>query len=113
MLSVVDLLLPGEQPETQNQINQESNMAFSISGLYQIGPGGNGPRMWLYNTTDTKAVVTAADYFALAANELQVNDTILCVSSTGGTPVIFFTYVNQNDGTIDVVNGLDIPATDT
>lgn len=88
-------------------------MAFSIGGLYQIGPGGNGPRLWLYNSTDTKAAITAADYFAPAANELQVNDTILCVSSTGGTPVIFFTYVNQNDGTIDVVNGLDIPATDT
>lgn len=89
-------------------------MAFSLDGFYQIGPCGNGPRMWIYNTTDAVATVIAADYFLPAINELQVNDVILMVTSTGGTPAVTFTYVNANDGTtIDVVNGLVIPATDT
>jgi hypothetical protein len=61
-------------------------MAFARSGLYQIGPGGNGPRMWMYNTADAIATVIAADYFLEAINELQVNDVIVAVTSTGGTP---------------------------
>lgn len=89
-------------------------MAFSIDGLYQIGPGGNGPRMWMYNTADAIATVIAADYFLPVIDQLQVNDVIVAVTSTGGTPAVTFTYVNANDGsTIDVVNGLVIPSTDT
>lgn len=89
-------------------------MAFSIDGLYQIGPGGNAPRLWSYTTTDAIATVIAADYFLDVIGQLQVNDVLMVVSSTGGTPAVTFTYVNANDGTtIDVVNGLVIPATDT
>jgi len=89
-------------------------MPFARSGLYQVGPGGNAPRLWMYNTADAIATVIAADYFLDAINELQVNDVIVAVTSTGGTPAVTFTYVNANDGaTIDVVNGLVIPATDT
>ena len=89
-------------------------MAFSITGLYQIGPGGNNPRLWMYSTTDAVATVIAADYFLDAINMLQVNDVIIMVTSTGGTPAVTFTYVNANDGTtIDVVDGLLIPSTDT
>lgn len=89
-------------------------MAFDRSGLYQLGPGGNGPRIWVYNTADAMTVVRAADYFLEAINEIQLNDVILAVTDTGGTPAIYWTYVNANDGTtIDVVDGLVIPATDT
>lgn len=89
-------------------------MAFSRAGFYQVGPGGNSPRLWMYSTTDAIATVIAADYFLEAINELQVNDVIIAVTSTGGTPAVTFTYVNENDGaTIDVVDGLVIPATDT
>lgn len=89
-------------------------MAFNRSGLYQVGPGGNGPRLWMYSTADAIATVIAADYFLEAINELQVNDVLTVISSTGGTPAVTFTYVNANDGsTIDVVDGLVIPATDT
>lgn len=89
-------------------------MAFSIDGLYQIGPGGNGPRLWAYNSTDAIATVIAADYFLPVIDQLQINDVLMVVSSTGGTPAVTFTYVNANDGsTIDVVDGLVIPATDT
>lgn len=89
-------------------------MAFDRSGLYQIGPAGNSPRMWMYSTADTIATVNTADYFLSAINELSLNDVIMCVSSTGGTPVVTITYVNANDGTtIDVVDGLTVTATDT
>ena len=89
-------------------------MAFSLSGLQQVGPGGQAPRLWVYNTPDAVATVIAADYFLSAKDLLQVNDVVLMVTSNAGTPAVTFTYVNTNDGTtIDVVNGLVIPATDT
>lgn len=89
-------------------------MAFTLNSFYQIGPGGNGPRLWSYSTADAIATVIAADYFLPVIDQLPVNDILIVVSSTGGTPAVTFTYVNQNDGTIiDVVNGLVIPATDS
>ena len=91
-------------------------MAFARSGLAKISTSGNtqANAMWMYTTTDAVATVIAADYFLDAIRELRVNDCILMVTSTGGTPALTFTYVNANDGaTIDVVDGLLIPATDT
>ena len=92
-------------------------MAFSRDGLYQIGPGGNGPRLWMYNTADTIATVNTADYFVVDSEsipELQLNDVIIVVSSTGGTPVVTITYVNAYSSTsCDVVDGLTVTATDS
>lgn len=89
-------------------------MAFSRDGLYQVGPGGNSPRLWMYSTEDTVATVNTADYFLDAINELSLNDVLFVVSSTGGTPVVTINYVNANDGTtIDVTDGLVVTATDT
>ena len=73
-------------------------MAFSLAGLYQVGPGGNAPRLWMYNTPDAIATVIAADYFLPAIDQLQVNDVLLVVSSNAGTPAVTFTYVNANTG---------------
>lgn len=91
-------------------------MAFSRDGLAKISTSGNTNAnvMWMYTTADAIATVIAADYFLEAIREIRLNDCILVVSSTGGTPALTFTYVNANDGaTIDVVDGLLIPATDT
>lgn len=91
-------------------------MAFARSGLAVISSSANttANRMWMYTTADAIATVVAVDYFLDATNELRINDCILVVSSTGGTPALTFTYVNANTGaTIDVVDGLLIPATDT
>ena len=89
-------------------------MAFTLGSFYQIGPGGNAPRLWAYSSADAMTTIRAADYFLDVIDQLQVNDVIMVVSSTGGTPAVQFTYVNANDGTtIDVVDGLVIPATDT
>lgn len=88
-------------------------MAYTASSLCCIG-GGSGQRLWYYSTADTIATVNTAGYFNDAATMLNVNDVILAITSTGGTPVVSHTYVNANDGsTVDVVNGVAITATDS
>ena len=88
-------------------------MAYSSNDLVCIG-GGSGRRLWYYTTADTIADVNTAGYFNNAANMLNLNDVIMTVTSTGGTPVVGHTYVNANDGsTVDVVNGVAITATDS
>ena len=90
-------------------------MAFVKTDFHVIGgQTGNAPKICTYTTTDAMTVVRAADYFLDAIAELDVNDVILVVSASGGTPNLYWTYVNANDGTtIDVVDGLLIPTTDT
>lgn len=88
-------------------------MAYTASSLCCIG-GGSGQRLWYYSTADTIATVNTAGYFNDAANMLNVNDVILAITSTGGTPVVSHTYVNANNGsTVDVVNGVAITNTDS
>jgi len=88
-------------------------MAFDLDGLYQIGPGGNSPRLWIYSTADTIASVIAADYFLAHKDQITLNDVFLVISSTGGTPVVTITYCNQSDGSVvDMVAGNTILATD-
>jgi hypothetical protein len=90
-------------------------MAFTRTSLARVSGANSGAgSMWMYSTADAIATVVAADYFLEAINEIKLTDLIVVTSSTGGTPAITFTYVNANDGTtIDVVDGLLIPATDT
>ena len=91
-------------------------MAFSRNSLAKISSSGNtnANAMWMYTTTETIGTVITADFFLPAINEIRLNDVIVAVTSTGGTPAVTFTYVNANTGTaIDVVDGLVIPATDT
>lgn len=58
-------------------------MAYSNAGLYQVGPGGVSPRLWVYSTTDTIATVTAADYFTDAFfHGLSSGDMISMVDTT-------------------------------
>lgn len=90
-------------------------MAFSRDGLNKIASSpGDAPSIFAYTTADTIATVNTADYFLSAINEINLGDMIVVYSSTGGTPVMTITYCNANDGTtIDVVDGLTVPATDT
>lgn len=88
-------------------------MAFSASGLTRLA-GASGVSLWHYATTDTIADVNTAGYFNSAANMLAINDVIIAVTSTGGTPVVSHTYVNANSGSVvDVVNGVAITDTDS
>lgn len=88
-------------------------MAFNAANLNRLA-GASGVALWHYATADTVATVNTAGYFNSAANMLNLNDVIIAVTSTGGTPVISHLYVNANDGsTVDVVDGVAITNTDT
>lgn len=89
-------------------------MAYSHPSLNLLGPAGGTPKVWVYSTPDAMTVVRAAGYFNAAANELNVGDLIICNVATGGTTLVFFTYVVSNSaGVVDVVDGTQIAVTDT
>jgi N-acetylmuramic acid 6-phosphate (MurNAc-6-P) etherase len=88
-------------------------MAFTPASLTRLA-GASGVSLWHYSTADSAADVNTAGYFNSAANMLGLNDVIIAVTSTGGTPVVSHTYVNANSGTVvDVVDGVAITNTDT
>lgn len=88
-------------------------MAFNAANLTRLA-GASGVSLWHYTTTDTIADVNTAGYFNSAANMMNINDVIIAVTSSGGTPVVSHTYVNSNTGTVvDVVDGVAITATDS
>jgi hypothetical protein len=88
-------------------------MPFSASGLTRLA-GASGVSLWHYTTTDTIADVNTVGYFNSVANMVALNDVIIAVTSTGGTPVVSHTYVNANSGTVvDVVDGVAITNTDS
>lgn len=91
-------------------------MALLKKNLVLVNQSGvpGSPKLWIYNTTDTIATVNTADYFLTANDILSVNDTMLVISSTGGTPVHSFVIVNAvSSSTVDVSDGLTITATDS
>ena len=88
-------------------------MAFTPASLTRLA-GASGVSLWHYSTADTLADVNTVGYFNSVANMLGLNDVIIAVTETGGTPVVSHTYVNANSGTVvDVVNGVAITNTDS
>jgi hypothetical protein len=87
-------------------------MAYALSGLQQVGPGGKGPRIWVYSTTDAIATVRAAAYFDDASDLLQVRDIIwVCDTSTPTTNIV--SVLSNASGVVDVSDGTAISETDT
>ena len=61
-------------------------MAYTAATLYQVGPGGNSPRMWVYGTTDDQSDVVAASYFSDGdLRGLSAGDIINVVNTTDYT----------------------------
>ena len=89
-------------------------MAYDKANLTRLS-GGSGVNLWHYTTTDTIASVNTATYFTgESLNMIKLNDVIIAVTSTGGTPVVTLTYANASTGSaIDVVDGLTVTATDS
>jgi len=88
-------------------------MAYNAANLTRLA-GASGVSLWHYTTTDAFSVVRAEDYFEDAHPMLNINDCILVISSSGGTPVATLTYFNGvTTGSVDVVNGNTIVATDS
>ena len=87
-------------------------MAYSLDGLYQVGPNGAGPRLWMYSTTDAQATVRASGYFDDASDLLAVRDIIFVIDTN--TPTTYICNVLSNaSGVVDISDGLQVPETDT
>lgn len=87
-------------------------MAFSLSGLYQIGPGGVAPRLWMYSSTDAIATVRAAGYFNSASDVLGIRDVIIvCDTDTPTTHLV--NVLSNAAGVVDTSDGTAIAETDT
>lgn len=88
-------------------------MAYTPASLTRLA-GASGVSLWHYSTEDTVATVNTSAYFNDANAMLRLNDVILCVSSTGGTPVVSQLYVVSNSsGVVDVTDGVVVTATDS
>jgi len=87
-------------------------MAYALSGLQQVGPGGKGPRIWVYSTTDAIATVNTEGYFNDASDLLQVRDIIfVCDTSTPTTHIV--SVLSNASDVVDVSDGTAIAETDT
>jgi len=89
-------------------------MAFSTTGFAAIGTSkaGNAPSLYSYRTTDAIADVNTSGYFNSIASVVKAGDFILCVTSTGSTPVASMVYVLTNaSGVVDVSDGTVFAAT--
>ena len=87
-------------------------MAYAASGLYQVGPGGNAPRLWMYSTTDPIATVNTSGYFNSATDLLQVRDVII-VCDTNAPTTHFVNVLSNASSVVDVSDGTVIVETDT
>lgn len=88
-------------------------MAYTPASLTRLA-GASNVSLWHYSTADAVADVNTSGYFNDAAGMIRLNDVILCISSTGGTPVVSQLYCNANSGTVvDVTDGVVVTATDT
>jgi hypothetical protein len=87
-------------------------MAFALSGLYQVGPAGAAPRLWMYSSADAIADVNTAGYFNNASHVLSVRDVIFVVDTeTPSTNIV--SVLSNAAGVVDVSNGLAITETDS
>jgi hypothetical protein len=87
-------------------------MAYALSGLQQLGPGGKAPRMWVYSTTDAIATVNTSGYFNDATDLLQVRDIIwVCDTSTPTTNIV--SVLSNASDVVDISDGTAISETDT
>ena len=87
-------------------------MAYAASGLYQVGPGGNAPRLWMYSTADAIATVNTSGYFNSASDLLQVRDVII-VCDTNAPTTHFVNVLSNASGVVDVSDGTVIVETDS
>jgi len=88
-------------------------MAFTLSTLQQVGPGGSAPRIWTYTSADALADVNTAGYMNDASSVLTVGDLIYGVTSTGTTNVhAQYLVLTIASGVVDLSDGVVIATTD-
>ena len=92
-------------------------MAFDESKMIPVIPAirGGGSNIWSYQTTDAIATVIASGYFDNGSttntgmrDKMEVNDIIMCVSSTGGTPSLDILHVGSITSGVIAMAATDI-----
>ncbi len=92
-------------------------MAFLLDNFSPVGAQsrrGAAPQMFSYKSADTLATIVATGYFNELRKQVEVNDSIMVASSTGGTvafTLIFFATVPKAPSAVDLtISALDINA---
>lgn len=79
-------------------------MALDATKLERIGGGTNG--LFLYNSADAYTTISASGYFNAVTGRLRQWDVIICVSATGGTPLVDVAVVTSATGAATVTTTL-------
>nr|AKH47349.1 hypothetical protein [uncultured marine virus] len=92
-------------------------MAYALAGFNPIGGqsrAGVAPMVWSYTSTDAIATIVTDGYFNSLRDDLEANDMIVVVSSSGGTvafTLIFVATAPKSPLATDVtISALDINA---
>lgn len=74
----------------------------------------NGYSHWSYVSNDSIADINTEGYFNNASDILNVNDTMIVISSVNTTPVHSTVIVKSiEEGVVDVSDGVSLTATDS
>lgn len=75
-------------------------MALSTSGLTLLSVGNSsGVRLWGYETSDAKATVDDANYWANDGSGVRTGDWVLCQCSDGGV-VLYVSACSDSASTV-------------
>lgn len=81
-------------------------MAFDVGEMSHVGGSSPAPRLYTYNTEDTRLVVLTAGYFNSAYTKLQVKDLII-VNNSSEVYTCKVTAVGNNSVTVEKSSMLD------
>ena len=80
-------------------------MAFDAKKMVLLSHG-DGQKLYLYRSPDAIAAIAAADYFLPFQGQLDSDDVILAVGSTGGAQSVDLLVVTAaSAATVTVANG--------
>ena len=81
-------------------------MAYADADLITLA-GGGAQQLHVYKSADAIATVVASGYFNNGTSKFRQFDTILAVTSTGGTPAVDVLVVTSATGasTVTTTNG--------
>ena len=74
-------------------------MAFESKGLNNIGGSMGQMNIWMYNTNDNRATVTASDYFLPACKEYNMRNFDIIIFAADDHRVMCQMYYNEVDAT--------------
>lgn len=82
-------------------------MAYDATSMRLIDGGVKGQQLFRYKTTDLISTVVASGYFDDAVDDynLETGDAIIVTSGASGSAAIDNLVVENNAGTVTVVNG--------